>query len=119
MTDQLFVRDAHVITCAGEFACFDLVMHLISEHLGREAAISVCRHTNGYWRSDDDRQWTINAEETGICKPLAEVIRIMDDHIEDPLPYATSPDVLVGRSGRLSGSLLALSLPRQCVTTCI
>ncbi|MER8396367.1 GlxA family transcriptional regulator [Mesorhizobium sp. M1340] len=110
VTDQLFVRDVHIVTCAGEFACFDLVMQLISEYLGREAAISVCRHANaGYWRSDDDRQWTINAEETGICKPLAEVIRIMDDHIEDPLPLRDIARC-VGRSQRQIERLFARSL---------
>ncbi|MER8550448.1 DJ-1/PfpI family protein [Mesorhizobium sp. M1169] len=87
VTDRLFVRDTHLVTCAGEFASFDLVIELISERLGRDTALAVCRHTTaGHWRPASDRQWTINAGETGICKPLAEVIRIMEEHIEDPLP---------------------------------
>ncbi|RWE36716.1 MAG: GlxA family transcriptional regulator [Mesorhizobium sp.] len=100
VTDRLFVRDTHITTCAGEFASFDLVMELISESLGRETALAVCRHTTAtHWRSASDRQWTINASETGICKPLAEAIRIMEEHIEDPLPLRDIAKC-VGRSQR-------------------
>ncbi|MEI9413521.1 GlxA family transcriptional regulator [Mesorhizobium sp. Cs1299R1N1] len=91
VNDTLFVRDTRLVTCAGEFASFDLVMELIAERLGRETALAVCRHTTaGHWRSASDRQWTSHgtnhANGTGILKPIAEVIRIMEEHIEDPLP---------------------------------
>ncbi|MDX8496271.1 GlxA family transcriptional regulator [Mesorhizobium sp. VK22B] len=98
--DRLFVRDGDLVTCAGEFASFDFVMELISEYLGRETALTVCRHTIAdHWRSASDRQSTVNAGEMGICKPLAEIIRVMEEHIEDPL---TIRDIskCVGRSQR-------------------
>ncbi|WP_394889985.1 GlxA family transcriptional regulator [Mesorhizobium sp. AaZ16] len=100
VTDRLFVRDTHLVTCAGEFASFDLVMELISERLGRDIALDVCRHTTaGHWRSASDRQSTVNAGEVRICKPLAQVIRIMEEHIEDPLPLRDIAKC-VGRSQR-------------------
>ncbi|ESY85964.1 AraC family transcriptional regulator [Mesorhizobium sp. LNHC220B00] len=96
--DTLFVRDPCLVTCAGEFASFDLVMELITEHLGKEVALAVCRHTTaGHWRSASDRQWTING--TGVSKLIAEVIRMMEEHIEDPLPLRDIAEC-VGRSKR-------------------
>ncbi|MER8818148.1 GlxA family transcriptional regulator [Mesorhizobium sp. M0965] len=100
VTDHLFVRDTHLVTCAGEFASFDLVMELISERLGKETALAVCRHTTAeQWRSPSDRQWTINVAEASICKPVADVIRIMEEHFEDPLPLRDIAKC-VGRSQR-------------------
>ncbi|MER8747462.1 GlxA family transcriptional regulator [Mesorhizobium sp. M1004] len=110
VTDRLFVRDTHLVTCAGEFASFDLVMELISERLGRDTALAVCRHTTaGHWRPASDRQQTINAGETGICKTMEEVIRIMEEHIEDPLPLRDIAKC-VGRSQRQIERLFARSV---------
>lgn len=100
VTDRLFVRNARVATCAGEFASFDFVMELIGEHLGEEAALAVCRHTiASHWRSASDRQWTSSTDATGIGKALAEVICIMEEYVENPLPLR---DIArrVGRSQR-------------------
>lgn len=98
--DTLFVRDPCLVTCAGEFASFDLVMELITEHLGKETALAVCRYTTaGHWRSASDRQWTINANQTGASKPITDVIRMMEEHIEDPLPLRDIAQC-VGRSQR-------------------
>lgn len=100
VTDRLYVRDADLVTCAGELASFDLVMELISEHLGRKVAEAVCRHaTAGQWRSGSERQLTAGVNETGSCKRVAEVIRIMEEHIEDPLPLRDIAKC-VGRSPR-------------------
>ncbi|TGT57768.1 GlxA family transcriptional regulator [Mesorhizobium sp. M00.F.Ca.ET.170.01.1.1] len=108
VTDKLFVRDSHLVTCAGEFASFDLVMQLITEHLGKETALAVCRHTTaGHWRSASDRQ--VDADEARLCRPLAEVIDIMEDHIEDPLPLRDIAKC-VGRSPRQIERLFARSL---------
>ncbi|MER8440095.1 GlxA family transcriptional regulator [Mesorhizobium sp. M1312] len=100
VNDTLFVRGSCLATCAGEFASFDLVMELIIEHLGKETGLAVCRHTTaGHWRPASDRQSTINANQTGVCKPIAEVIRMMEEHIEDPLPLRDIAKC-VGRSQR-------------------
>ncbi|MFD2054842.1 GlxA family transcriptional regulator [Mesorhizobium calcicola] len=100
VNDRLFVRDAQIATCAGEFASFDLVMDLISEHLGKETALAVCRYTTaGHWRSASERQWTITGREMVTCKPLAEIVRIMEEHVEDPLPLRDIAKC-VGRSRR-------------------
>lgn len=100
VNDALFVRDPGLVTCAGEFASFDLVMELITEHLGKEIALAVCRHTTaGHWRSASDRQWTINADQTRVNKPITDVIRMMEEHIEDPLPLRDIARC-VGRSQR-------------------
>ncbi|TIU68314.1 MAG: helix-turn-helix domain-containing protein [Mesorhizobium sp.] len=87
VTDRLFVRDGDVVTCAGEFASFDLAMELISDHLGKDYASAVCRHTTaGHWRLGSDRQGATGAQYTSISKRVAEVISLMEQHIEDPLP---------------------------------
>ncbi|MEI8703471.1 GlxA family transcriptional regulator [Mesorhizobium sp. ISC15] len=87
VTNSLFVRDGDVVTCAGEFASFDLAMELISDHLGRDNASAVCRHTTaGQWRSGSCRQWETGGEYVGVSKKVAEVARLMEQHIEDPLP---------------------------------
>ncbi|MGC5845083.1 GlxA family transcriptional regulator [Mesorhizobium abyssinicae] len=100
VTDRLFVRDSQFATCAGEFASFDLVMDMISDHLGKDTALAVCRHTTaGHWRSACDRQWTITGSEMVTSKALAEIIRIMEEHVEDPLPLRDIAKC-VGRSRR-------------------
>ncbi|RWP29685.1 GlxA family transcriptional regulator [Mesorhizobium sp.] len=87
VTDSLFVRDRGLVTCAGEFASFDLAMELITNYLGNHTASAVCRHTTAtQWRSGSDRQWAIGAQYTGASKKVAEAIRLMEQHIEDPLP---------------------------------
>ncbi|RWH17684.1 MAG: GlxA family transcriptional regulator [Mesorhizobium sp.] len=87
VTDSLFVRDGDVVTCAGEFASFDLALELISENLGKEGASAVFRHTTaGQWRSGSERQWASGAQHAGMSEKLAEVVRLMEQHIEDPIP---------------------------------
>ncbi|TIW20763.1 MAG: GlxA family transcriptional regulator [Mesorhizobium sp.] len=84
--DSLFVRDRDVVTCAGELASFDLAMELISDHCGVESASAVCRHTTaGQWRVGSDRQWSTGAQYTSLSKKVAEVIRLMEQHVEDTL----------------------------------
>ncbi|RWK55929.1 GlxA family transcriptional regulator [Mesorhizobium sp.] len=86
VTDSLFVADGDVVTCAGEFASFDLALELISERLGKEGALAVLRHTNASrWRSGSERQWAIGAQYAEMSEKLPEVVRLMEQHIEDPL----------------------------------
>ncbi|BCG83598.1 GlxA family transcriptional regulator [Mesorhizobium sp. 113-3-3] len=85
--NNLFVRNDDLITCAGEFASFHLVMELVSNRLGKETASAVCHHTTALqWRSGSDRQWAAGAEFTGASKTMPEIISLMEQHIEDPLP---------------------------------
>ncbi|MEI9418930.1 GlxA family transcriptional regulator [Mesorhizobium sp. Cs1321R2N1] len=87
VTDSLFVRDRGLVTCAGEFASFDLAMELITNYFGNNTASAVCRHTTAkQWRSGCDRQRAIGAQYAGASKKVAESIRLMEQHIEDPLP---------------------------------
>ncbi|MER8396422.1 GlxA family transcriptional regulator [Mesorhizobium sp. M1340] len=87
VTDSLFVRDRGLVTCAGEFASFSLAMELITNYLGNHNASAVCRHTTAVqWRSGSDRQCAIDAQYVGASKKVAEAIRLMSQHIEDPLP---------------------------------
>ncbi|RWP96676.1 GlxA family transcriptional regulator [Mesorhizobium sp.] len=86
VTDSLFVRDGDVVTCAGELASFDLAMELISDHCGADSASAVCRHTTaGQWRAGTDRQWSTGAQYASLSKKIAEVIRLMEQHVEDTL----------------------------------
>lgn len=109
-TDRLYVRGPNLMTCAGGLASFDLVMELICDHLGREIADAVCQHAIArQWRSGSDRQGAAGVDTSGICKRLAEVIRIMEEHIEDPLPLRDIAKC-VGRSTRQIERLFARSV---------
>lgn len=110
VTDRLFVRHSQLVTCAGEFASFDLVMELISEHLGKDIALAVCRHTTaGHWRSTSERQSPISPNGIGICKLIAEIICIMEEHVEDPISLRDIARC-VDRSQRQIERLFARSL---------
>ena len=43
-TDQLFIDEGDLITCAGSTAAIDLGLHLIARHCGRDKAKQVVRH---------------------------------------------------------------------------
>ncbi|RWP29679.1 GlxA family transcriptional regulator [Mesorhizobium sp.] len=86
VTNNLFVRNGDVVTCAGEFASFHLAMELVSSRLGKETASAVCHHTTALrWRSGSDKQWSASSEFAGVSKAMAEIIGLMEQHIEDPL----------------------------------
>ncbi|WP_084508481.1 GlxA family transcriptional regulator [Mesorhizobium sp. WSM3224] len=86
VTDSLFVWDGDVVTCAGELASFDLALELIHHNLGKESAAAVFEHTGaGQWRSGSEKQSSIGAKYAGLSQKLAEVVRLMEQHVEDPL----------------------------------
>ncbi|WP_406873630.1 GlxA family transcriptional regulator [Aminobacter sp. P9b] len=85
--DALFVRDGQIVTCAGEFAAFDLAMELIQERCGTEISNRVCQHvTADRWRDGASCQSVppgLRYGKTG--KSLLRVIKLMERNTEDPL----------------------------------
>ncbi|RUX50442.1 GlxA family transcriptional regulator [Mesorhizobium sp. M4A.F.Ca.ET.050.02.1.1] len=86
--DCLFVQHASVTTCAGEFAAFDLAAEMIRLQHGEDLARRVC----GQLRADRFRTGNhcqsvpLGVRYTGAVEKLIRVIRLMEGHVEDPLP---------------------------------
>jgi transcriptional regulator GlxA family with amidase domain len=85
--DALFVRDGHIVTCAGEFAAFDLAMDLIKERCGTAILRSICQHvTADRWRDGAGCQSVPPGLRYGKAgKTLLRIIKLMEKNIEDPL----------------------------------
>ncbi|MBB6465864.1 transcriptional regulator GlxA family with amidase domain [Aminobacter lissarensis] len=86
--DALFVRDGKIVTCAGDLAAFDLAVALVQERCGIELARSICQHVIAdRWRDGASCQSVpagLRYGNTG--KKLLRIIKLMEKHIEDPLP---------------------------------
>lgn len=77
VTRARFVRDGPVITCAGALSALDMVLDLISHHLGRAARLDV---EDQFIKSDPV------PDVPGSADPLViRAITAMRDHLERPL----------------------------------
>lgn len=84
--DALFVADGQFVTCAGQFAAFDLAMQLVRERCGEELVHDICRHvTADCWREGASSQSRYSRLAAAGTR-LLDVIQLMETHIEDPLP---------------------------------
>ncbi|AMS41574.1 GlxA family transcriptional regulator [Aminobacter aminovorans] len=85
--DALFVRDGQIVTCAGEFAAFDLAMDLVHKRDGGSLAARICQHVAAdRWRDGASCQ----AAPPGLRynaagKRLLPIIKLMEATLEDPL----------------------------------
>jgi transcriptional regulator GlxA family with amidase domain len=88
--DSLFVKDGQYSTCAGELAAFDLAVDLIGIHAGSYIAQEVCRHaTVEGQRSGTNRQTGPSGVAfAGASDRLVTAMRVMDEHVEHPLPMS-------------------------------
>jgi transcriptional regulator GlxA family with amidase domain len=85
--DALFVRDGRVVTCAGEFAAFDLAVDLVHERCGANLSRSICQHvTADRWREGGSCQAMPPGLRYGNTnKKLLQVLQLMEKNLEDPL----------------------------------
>jgi transcriptional regulator GlxA family with amidase domain len=97
LTDELFVVDGGVFTCSGGTAALDLMLGFIREQHGAALAIAVAEqflHTRIRGAQDQQRM-EISARYRVHDATLIEVLRLMEETIEEPLQV----EALGARSG--------------------
>jgi transcriptional regulator GlxA family with amidase domain len=111
LTQDLFVVDRGVFTCSGGTAALDLMLHFIREQHGPDLALSVAEQfIHPRIRAQDDRQrMELHARYRINSAKLAEVIRIMEQTVGEPLEIAQIA-ARVSRSPRQIERLFARNL---------
>ncbi|MER8917350.1 GlxA family transcriptional regulator [Mesorhizobium sp. M0761] len=86
LTDALFVEQKGIVTCAGEFAAFDLAISSVEGRCGVDVARSVCRFlTADRWREGENCQSApLGLRFSGASEKLIHIIRIMETSVDDP-----------------------------------
>ena len=87
VTQELFEIGARCITCAGGTAAIDLMLARIAARHGHALAVQVSEQfVLGRIRSPSDHQRLEISTRYGVHnRKVIQVIRLMQDHIEDPL----------------------------------
>ena len=87
IADALFVRDGSIVTCAGEFAAFDLAMELVGQHCEIELVREICQHLAAdRWRDGASAQSLLPGLRFGSAgKKLSRILQLMGRNIEEPL----------------------------------
>lgn len=101
-TEQLFVVDGDVLTCAGGAASIDLALNILRLHHGDALANASARYIfHDRLRLEGETQNPTGYEPIGQTTPAAlrEAILLMERHLEEPLP---APEIArrIGRSHR-------------------
>ena len=88
VTEELFEIGRQVITCAGGTAAIDMMLALITQTHGRALATRVSEQfVLGRIRSQGDHQRMEIATRYGLHnRKTVQVVKLMQEHIEDPLP---------------------------------
>ncbi|WP_352561573.1 MULTISPECIES: GlxA family transcriptional regulator [unclassified Mesorhizobium] len=87
LTDALFVEQNGIVTCAGEFAAFDLAISSVEHRCGSDVARSVCRFlTADRWREGESCQSApLGLRFSGASEKLIRIIRMMENSVDEPL----------------------------------
>ena len=90
VTGELFEVDGPILTCSGGTASLDMMLSLIGERHGRDLATRVAEQfIHERIRETHDRQRMSLRGRLGISHPkLLQVIALMEDNLEEPLPRA-------------------------------
>ncbi|TIL29444.1 GlxA family transcriptional regulator [Mesorhizobium sp.] len=85
--DALFVRDGPIVTCAGGFAAFDMVVDIIEREFGSNLARAVCRHLTTDHRRDGaiSQAAPPGLRLAGTSEKLIRAVRLMERNLEEPL----------------------------------
>ena len=89
-TDRLFEVDRNRLTCSGGTAAMDLVLRLIADRHGPDLARRIANqfhHQRIRGTEDGQRPGRLD-HAAGLPPALAEALRLMAEHIEDPLPVS-------------------------------
>ncbi|WP_095090606.1 GlxA family transcriptional regulator [Mesorhizobium sophorae] len=86
--DCLFVQDGSVTTCAGGFAAFDLAAEMIHLRRGENFARQICAQLSAdrFRTGSHCQSVPLGLRATGAVEKLIRVIKLMEKHVEDPLP---------------------------------
>ncbi len=86
VSNELFEIDRNRFTCAGGTASLDMMLNIISKHLGMETAAWVadqCMHDR--IRDKHDQQKITLPQRLGVRHPkLLSVIKMMEENLEEP-----------------------------------
>jgi AraC family transcriptional regulator, glycine betaine-responsive activator len=87
VTQELYVVDRDVFTCSGGTAALDLMLRFVSEAAGPEIAVAVAEQfIHPRIRKQEDQQRLDLHARYGVDSPtLIDVIRFMEDALEEPL----------------------------------
>ncbi len=87
VTKELFELGRRCISCAGGTSAIDMMLALIAQAHGRELAAQVSEQfVLGRIRSRSDHQRMEIAARYGLHNPkVVQVVKLMQEHIEDPL----------------------------------
>lgn len=101
VNDALFMQDGHFVTCAGEFAAFDLAIDLLKRRCSPEIASKVCQFVIAdRGRAGDAYQYVPpGLHYAGNNEKLLQIIRVMQRNLEIPISLDLMPDK-VGLSRR-------------------
>jgi AraC family carnitine catabolism transcriptional activator len=88
VSEQLYLVDRNIMTCAGGIAILDMMLHLIAMKHGRNLAQIVADgFVHGRPRRDLEHQRASPDDAVGPHDPrLARVLRAMEGNLETPLP---------------------------------
>lgn len=88
--DRIFVRDGPLFTSAGVTAAFDLVLSLIEEDLGRDAALAVARFLVMYLkRPGGQSQFSAQLAAQFVARePIQRVLQWIREHLREDLSVA-------------------------------
>lgn len=91
INDQLFTVDRNRITCSGGTAPLDLMLHLIEPAVGTRAVRQIAEQLIlDHIRGEQEPQYVPLRARMGVMhKTLLHAARLMEDHIERPLPLET------------------------------
>lgn len=90
--EQLYTEDGGIITCAGGAATLDLGLHLIAERHGDQLAFEVAEQIlhHPLRGACAPQRHTLGATTDKIPADLREAVKLIEDHIEEPL---TVPEI--------------------------
>ena len=90
VSNELFEIDRNRFTCAGGTAALDMMLNIITKHLGAETAAWVadqCMHDR--IRDKHDQQKITLPQRLGVKHPkLLSVIKMMEENLEEPYSRA-------------------------------
>ncbi len=117
VTNEVFEIDRNRFTCSGGTAALDMILNLIARQHGRELAASVSdQFIHERIRGEHDHQRMALTARLGVRHPkLIQVIKLMEQHLEEPLDradLAARVDLSTRQLERLFGKYLARSPAR-------
>ncbi len=87
-SEELYVIDDGVVTCAGATAALDMMLELIRGHHGPALARSIAEQfLHGAIRTSEDVQRGDLRQRLGVANPnLLKAVGLMEESVESPLP---------------------------------